>query len=91
MHLWVLISRYPGRQESETIMNKNDLKTKLYIHSTIGDVSLMNIWRKTKCFHDFVQCPQQKFFSFPQPRHVLGMFLNFGHFSASCSYKKILL
>ena len=30
-----------------------------------------------------------KLFAFPQSQYVLNMFLNFGHFSASCSYKKV--
>ena len=29
------------------------------------------------------------FFTFPQPQHVLNMFLNFGHFSAARSYKSL--
>ena len=31
------------------------------------------------------------FFAFSHPPHVLNMFLNFWPFSASCSYKKVLI
>ena len=44
----LFVSRYPGRQE-------RNLKTKLYMHSTIGDVALTNINRETNYFHDFVR------------------------------------
>ena len=61
------------------------------MHNTKGDVALMNISRETSCFHDLLQHPKQKFLAFPQPQYVLRMFLHFGHFSASCSYKKWFL
>ena len=57
------------------------------MHNTKADVALMNISRDKNYFHYLVQYPKQKFFAFPQPQYVLSMFLNFGHFSASCSYK----
>ena len=57
----------------------------------MGDVAHRSISRETNYFHDFVQYPKQKFFAFPQPRYVLSMFLNFWHFSASCSCKNKLL
>ena len=47
-----------------------------------------HLYRRKNYFHDLVQYPIQKFFAFPQPRYVLRMFLNFGHFSASYSCKK---
>ena len=52
-----LISRYSGRQGSNTILNrqeshitiyKKDFKTKLYMYNTTGDVALTNIRRETK-------------------------------------------
>ena len=36
------------------IINKKDLKTKLYIHNINGDNALMNISRETNYFYDFV-------------------------------------
>ena len=54
------------------------------MHKTKGDVALMNNSRETNIFHhDLLQYPKQNFFAFPQPEEVLGMFFNFGHFSAS--------
>ena len=61
------------------------------MHNTKGDVALMNNSRETNYFHDLVQHPKWKFFVFPQPEYVLSMYLNFGHFSASCSYRKALI
>ena len=84
-------NRYPGQQESNIIAvtDKKSLKTKLYIHSTIGDVALRTISRETNdLIHDFVQ---SKFFAFPQPRvYVLNMFLNFGQFSTSRLSKNVI-
>ena len=66
--------------------------------NTTNDVALMKISRETNYFHDLVQYPKQScglsdqmFFAFPQLWYVASMFLNFGHFSASCSYKKRFL
>ena len=58
------------------------------MHDTKGDVALTNDNREKKYFDDFVQYPKSKFFAFPQPQYVLSTFLDFGHFSASCSYEK---
>ena len=59
------------------------------MHNTVGDVALTNIRRlETNYFHDFVQYPRQKLFAVSQPQNVPRMFLNFGHFSVSGSYKK---
>ena len=44
----LLISRYPDRQERNTVINRRDLKTKLYVFNTIGDVALTNISRETR-------------------------------------------
>ena len=40
----------------------------------------MNFGPETNDFHYLVKFLKQKFFTFPQPRYVLIMFLNFGHF-----------
>ena len=74
------------------------------MYSTIGNVALTDIidekhvimYKIMKIlsldyFHDFVQYPKQRFFVFLQPRDVLRMFLNCGHFSASRSCKKVLI
>ena len=42
-----LVSRYPGQLGSDTILNKEDLKTKLYMHNTTDDVAMTNISRET--------------------------------------------
>ena len=62
------------------------------MHNTVGDVALTNISRETKNFQDFVEYDtstgQNKSSSpFLSLGYVLRMFLNFGHFSASRSYK----
>ena len=49
------IVRYPRRQERNITTKKGDLKTELYKHNTIADVTLTNICRKTNYFDDFVQ------------------------------------
>ena len=61
------------------------------MYNTKGDVALMNISRENNYFLDLVQYPKYTFFVFPQPQYVLSMFLNFGYFSASCSYKKVFI
>ena len=71
---------------------KKDLKAKLCMHNTLGDVALTNISRETKNFQDFVEYDtstgQNKRSSpFLRLGYVLNKFLNFGYFSASCSYK----
>ena len=43
------------------------------MHNTKDDVALMNSSRKN--------VTNVKMFAFPQPQYVLGMFLNFGHYS----------
>ena len=57
------------------------------MHNAIG-VALTNLSPESNDFHEFVQYPKYKFLAFPQPQYVLSMFLNFGRFSTSCSYKK---
>ena len=70
-----------GKKAIDAIINKEDLKAKLYKHNVISDTAaLTNISREiTNSFHHFVQ--------YPFPQHRVGsyssMFLNFGHFSAS--------
>ena len=54
--------------------------------NTTGDVALAEIAKKRTTFF-FFQYPKWNFFVFPQPQYILSMFLNFGQFSASCSYK----
>ena len=71
----LLASRYPGRQDSSLMINKNDLETKLYMHNTKGGVELMNMSRETNYFHYFWWYPKYNFFAFQQPRYVLSMFL----------------
>ena len=64
------------------------------MHNTKGDVALMNNGRKKpNYFHNIVGAVSKikVLRAFPQLRYVLTMFLNFGHFSASCSYKKVLI
>ena len=72
----VLYELAAGQQESNVIMNKKDLKTKLYMHNTTDDVALTNIYRETNYFHDSVLYPKQQFFTFPQPlkysQHILA-------------------
>ena len=83
----LFISCYTGRQEINIIVNKK-IKTKLNMHNSIGDVALINISREINySMNNFVQSPKQKFFAFPQPQDALK-FCFFGHFPASCSYKK---
>ena len=53
---------------------------------------LIQTCQESNYVHDFVgSIHTEKFFAFPQPLHVLSMFVNLGHFSASCSYKKKFL
>ena len=57
------------------------------MHNTIGDGALTtNISRETNYFLDFVPgfCTVAKV-------NVLRMFLNIGHFSASCYHKMVLI
>ena len=59
IRLWPL----PWWQEGNiTIINekKKDLKTKLHMHGSIGDVAPMNIRRETNYLHDVVQYPKYK-------------------------------
>ena len=58
------------------------------MHNIVGDVAFTNISWEITFSHGFVQNPKQTFCDFPRPQYVLSMFLNFGHFSASCPYKK---
>ena len=59
------------------------------MYSTKGDVVLTNISRETKYFHDLVQYPKEESSSsFLSLGNVLSMFLNWGHVSVSCSYRK---
>ena len=53
----LLINRYPGWLENNIVKNqeKTKPKAKLYMHNTMGDVSLTNISRDTNYFHYFVQ------------------------------------
>ena len=51
-----------------------------------GDVSMMNISRGKNYFHDLVQYPNKSYSPFLSLDHVLSVFLNFGHISASSSY-----
>ena len=49
---------------------------------TTSDVVLTKMRQETNYFYDFYAV------FFHHLRYVLSMFLNFGHFSASCSYRK---
>ena len=81
----------PARKKNSNINKRKRFKTKLYMYNTKGNVALTSISRETKYIHDLVHSPKWKFLAFPQPQYALSMFLNFGHFSASCSYRKVLL
>ena len=61
------------------------------MHNTKGDVALMNMSRENNFFMILCSIPNKVSSPFPQLRYVLSTFLNFGHFSASCSYKKVLI
>ena len=89
----MLISRYPGRQENDTVINKIDLNAKLYTHNTVKDVALTNISRETNYFYHSVLSIQIIFLEFLV--YVISMFAHFGLFSASrfyqkCSYKSVI-
>ena len=58
------------------------------MRNTKCDVALMNNSPEKIHFHDLMQYLKYKFFAFLRPQYVFSMFSNFGHFSASCSYKK---
>ena len=73
--------RHTGRQENNVLQ----IRTKLYMNSTIDDVASTNISRETNYFHYFVRYPKYNLY-------VLSMFLNFGYLiSALRSYKIVLI
>ena len=81
-----------ARKKYNKCIVQNDFKTNLYMHNTKGNVVLMNNLAKIKIIlKSMVLCNIQNNSSSPilnLGMSVLGMFLSFGHFLASCSYKK---
>ena len=52
--------------------NKKRFEASLYVRNTKGDVTVMNISREKKYFHDLVQYPKQtEFFTCPMLQNVL--------------------
>ena len=58
------------------------------MHNAIGSVTPTNISRETDYFHVVMQYLKQKPSSFLSPGYALSMLFNFGHSSASASYKR---
>ena len=70
----LFISHYPGRQERNIIIiiNQKDLKAKLYMTNTLGNVAaLTNISRETIIATVLCSIPKNNFSPFPS----LGLFL----------------
>ena len=63
------------------VINKKDLRTKLHMLNTIGDLALSNISQNPNYFPSFCAVSKMKYY-------VLSVLLQFGHFSAPRSYRK---
>ena len=61
------------------------------MHNTTGDVAVTNINEKQIISVRLCSIQEKSSLPFLSLEYVLSTFLNFGHFSASCSYKKRFL
>ena len=75
IYISISIICYPGRQKSNKVVNKKDLKTKFYMHNTIKAMLHWGILTKEQIFPWFCAVYKWKSFAFPQPpicsQHVL--------------------